>query len=202
MGRYLATGIMTRFSIIGRKRMFYDKDFKLEKEIDNILNDINKIIDPSLYKLTNKDDECYEFSLKPDIFDNNIHELIREISPLTYPNVDFFADFYNEKENLNNNDFIKNYPFACKVNSKGEYCIEINGEEIKEDYPFYPLYWIINDERLFYNVEIRAATILLWIDQDKYDGEDETEMLRIINNMKTKYYNSVLSKALIYYITG
>lgn len=62
---------------------------------------MNEVIDISLYNLADKSEECYEFSLKLDIFNNNIHELIKEISPLTYPNTNYFAYFLHKKMLIN-----------------------------------------------------------------------------------------------------
>ncbi len=206
MGRYLAAGIMTRFDVRKKKGWFSDKKFNLEKEIDNVLKDINNIIDSSMYDLVEKKENRYDFALKPELFNKNIHELIREIKPLTNPNLTWISDIIKELEEngktIYDKEFIEKYPIQVNISKNGEYSIEINNEVIEEDYPFYPMYCLINDKDLFNNVEIHIAIILLWIDYSKYDSEDETEMLRIINNMKAKYYSSPLSKSLIYYIIG
>lgn len=97
MGRYLATGVMTKFHIMKKNSWYVDHNFDLDSEIENILKDISSIIDPSMYKLVEKSEDCYDFALKPEIFNNNIHELIGEISHLTYPNVNYF---WNLEEKL------------------------------------------------------------------------------------------------------
>ncbi len=198
MGRHLVNGVLTRFKI--KKNNNYYSNFDLQKELYNVLKDMGRIIDVSLYELTTKGSDYYEFSLKPNIFDNNIHDLIREISPLTFPNVNYFAYSRNKFGDINNKSFIDNFPFKCKINSNGKYYIEINDNKIDETQCFMPMHWILSNYEIRENVKINACIILLWIDEDKYDGEDETNILRLINNMKTKYYNSELSKALIYHV--
>lgn len=206
MGRRLATGVMTRFEITKKNDWGSDSNFVLSSELENILKDISHIIDPSIYELVEKHEDCYDFALKTEIFNNNIHELIGEISSLTCPNVDCFWNLEEElKEkniDINSKEFMGSYPLSVKVDEKGKYFIETNTEKIEEDYPFHPFYWIIDSDRLYKNIEINAAIILLWIDENKYCGEDETNMLSIINNMKARYYSSPLSKALVYYISG
>lgn len=206
MGRHLANGVMTRFEIAKKNSWYSDKGFNLEQEIDNVLKDISDIIEPSMYKLVKKEEDCYSFALKEAIFNKNIHELIREIIPLTYPNVLYLHNILSELKEKNididSNEFIENYPFEAKINDNGAYFIEMNGKVLEENNLFYPLDWLIKEKRLFKNVEIYASVTVLWIDEDKYDGEDETNMLRVINNMKVKYYNTPLSKAFIYYVLG
>ncbi len=202
MGRFLANGVMTRFEIAKKDTSYSDEKFNLEKEMNNILKEINKTIDTSLYEITSKSKGHWIFSLKPEIFNKNIHDLIRELCPLTCPNVNSFIYIYREikekKIDIQSKKFEENYPINCKVDSEGNYYVKVNEEEQAEN--FTTLYWILNDRRLFYNVKIGSTVILLWSDEDKYIGEDETWMLKIINNMKTKYYNSLLSKALIYLV--
>lgn len=205
MGRALAAGIMTRFDIT-KKNNWNNEHFDLEKNLKRILKDISNIIDPSMYEVVMHDNESYEFALKPEIFNKNIHELIKEIGPLTCPNISCFYDIGCELTEKNTDicskKMIEKYPFAIKVSEDGTYFVELNEEENEwEEGLFDPLYWIIKDDELSENVEISASVILLWMDESKYVGEDETNMLKIMNNMKSKYYSSPLSKALIYYIS-
>jgi hypothetical protein len=43
---------------------------------------------------------------------------------------------------------------------------------------------------------------MLWMDANKFDGEDESPMLKVLNSMKSSYYKNPLSKSLIYFIAG
>lgn len=206
MGRNLANGIMSKFYVIKKERWYSDKNFSIEKEFKAILEDLDKVIDTSLYELTSKEEDCYEFSLKLDVFNKNIHSFIGELSSLTYPNTNMFYNLKSimktKKIDFKSKDFKEAYPLACILNKDGNYIIEGNDEdEIIESGLFFPLYWMVNDGHLSDNIEIRVRVIPLWIDFSKYDGEDSTEMLRIMNHMKLKYYNNELAKALIYFVT-
>lgn len=203
MGKYLTSSVVTKFKIISG----WYNDFNLEKEIDSILKDISNIIDSSMYNLTEKKENSYEFSLKPELFNKNIHELIKEIYPLTSLSHDWFKDIQAELEKENktiyDKEFIEKHPLEINIDEYGKYYIEINEDEmLEEEYLYGPLYWLITDKRLYKNVDIYAKGIILWNDWNKYSGEDETPMLCIINNMKAKYYSSPLSKTLIYTVFG
>ncbi len=202
MGRYLANGVLTQFSVKRVKRSFYDENYNLEKELDNVLKEMNKMIDTSNYELTAKEKDYYVFSLKSTFFEENIHELIKETSKMTLPNVnDFYTNGFNEKL-VESENFAKQFPFKAKIDKNGEYSIKMRDEEIRLDFPFDPFYWMIREDILLRNIMVRGETLLLWCDDSKYVGEDETAMLEIINTMKRKYYKSKLSKSLIYYISG
>jgi len=192
---------MTRFGISIGKRWYRDKNFKIEENLENILKDMSDIIDPSMYELVEKDEDYYEFALKPEIFNENIYDLILEISPLTCPN-DLEYEMKENHIDICSKEFIESHHFKMKVNEEGKYFFERDDHEVGEEYPFYPLYWITKEQKFSDNIAIRAAVINLWFDLNKYSGEDETEMLRIINNMKAKYYSNPLSKAFIYYVSG
>lgn len=196
MGRYLCNGIVTKFSIEKRNSWSSDKNFNIEKELKSILKDLDQTIDTSLYELCEKNDDCIVYSLKPEIYNNHIHELIQEISPLTFPNVDYFSDFEEKlkekKLDLNNPEWVKQFPLQYTVDKKqkdntmsefiltNQFCCTLHNEKVRN------------------NVEISGNTLLLWIDYNKYVGEDETVMLDIMNHMKTKYYSTKLSGALVY----
>lgn len=206
MGRYLENGIMTKFYVIKKECWYSNKNFSIEKEMKRILEDLDKVIDTSLYELTSKEEERYEFSLKLEVFNKNIHSLIGELSSLTYPNTGMFYNLESimktKKIDLKSKDFNENYPLTCILNKDGNCIIEGTDEdEIIESGLFFPLYWMVNDDYLRDNIKIRVIRIPLWMDFNKYDGEDSTQMLRIMNHMKLKYYNNELAKALIYYVT-
>lgn len=198
MGRYLASGVLTGFQIVNAG---YSKE-EFKKKRSNVLKDMSRIIDTTFYKLAGESDEHFSYCLEPKVFDDNIHDLLRELSDLTFPNVNYFCYFEDEVGDINDKSFIDRYPFRCKVESNGEYYIQINDNKINEKSCVMPLYWMLKDRELRRNIEIYGWVILIWSDEDKYIGEDETNMLRLINNMKTKYYNSKLSKSLIYYVEG
>ncbi len=203
MGRYFANGLLTTLIIKKNKSGFIDRNFDLKKELDNILKDISSVIDVSLYEIIEENEEKCILSLKTSVVNDNIHELLQELFPLTRPNTYGFCDL----KRTSDKEMIMNYSIKAerrldKFSKKDEiYTIIVGSAENTEDFHYFPLYWLISDKRIYNNTTIYGATILLWIDCNKYCGEDEYNMLRVINELKTKYYQSKLSKALIYYIT-
>lgn len=203
MGRNLSNGIITKIIIKkDRNSWMASKNFSLEKRIDDILQDVNKMVDISLYELTDKTENAYEFSLKPEIIDNGMHELIKEMRLLTCPNVNCFSDFETDEIDVYDDDFKDNYSFKCVVDQDKNYYIEANGERTREEYSYFPAQWLLDNDEFLRNVNIYVYYIPMWIDISKYCGEDESTMLRVINGMKTKYYKTELSKAFVYRIIG
>lgn len=207
MGRYLANGIPTKICVFLRKNQVTLKD-----DLNEIKIDLSKYVDLSMYETIVYDD-AFEFKLKKEIFNKNIHELIKEIDPITPCDSYLFCNlFYNQKIDVLSDEFNK---IKIELNKYGddlefenqnyitedEYYIKSKDSYIKEANSFPYQFWVLdNDVRKRYYVNMDF--IMLWLDYDKYDGEDETQMLRILNNMKTSYYKSVLSKSLVYFIRG
>ncbi len=198
MGRYFANGLLTTFSIKKRKSGFIDRNFDLKQELDNILKDIGRIIDPELYEMIDQTEEEYIFSLKTTIVDEHFQELIKELSSLTRPNT---YGFVSPREG--NTEDVKSMttcPVHASRNQEESYIIEGAGYTKVEDYQYFPFYWLIKDERIFRNITVTGSTIVIWMDHYKYCGEDESGILEVVNELKVKYYQSKLAKALIYYI--
>ena len=192
MGRYLANGILTTVNIKKIKGFSFDRDenFDLKAQLENILSDMNKYIDVSKYDIREENDEIV-LNLKNDFVNDNIDDLLKEVNELT-PCNHLFKPYFESRE----------YPLLYKCEENDFHIIEYNGESVSRDFWIPCCAWILNDEYLFDNVAITVNFIPFWIDFDKYSGEDETRMLKIINSMKKSYYHSELSKVFIYEIYG
>lgn len=197
MGRSLTCGILTRFSI-GR----YNDDIKLKDEIEKIKKDMSTIIDLSLYNLEEQDEDKYVYSIKPEIVDNGIHELIKEMEKTTFPNMCGLYKSESEIKNMDVKTFKEKYSFKLKVKhtnsyDDGNYYIEFQEEELEER-QWRPFNWMLRKYDKRRDVGILGDVISLWYNVDKVYGENDYYIIKIINNLKTKYYKSKLSGALVY----
>ena len=213
MGQSLALGITTK--IVIRKKKYYEKE-----DINYALKDLKKIININDYEIKYKDEDGILLKLKEEIFNNNIHEFLKEVNPITrvhssflplllgyeYRNIKIDKDFNKEKYPFKLKWYDENDKYQSEY-EKEDLCGECNviykDNRIKQDYmPFFNFAWILLNEKVSDNFEIELNFIPIWIDIDKIMCEDETMMLRIMNNLKTKYYKTKLSKDMIYYISG
>ena len=212
MGQSLALGITTK--IVIRKKKGYETE-----DINYALKDLKKIINIDDYKVKEKDEEGIRLILKEEIFDNNIHDFLKEIEPLTSGKSMFLFNLIDEDRNIElNKDFSKeNYPIKLKwydkndkyknEHEKNELCGECaaiykDNRLMQEYMPFFNFAWLSTDYKVRSEFEIDLEFIPVWINGFKIISEDETMMLRIMNNLKTKYYQTKLSKDMIYYISG
>lgn len=200
MGRYLANGIPTRISVFLKKGKKID-----ENDLIKIKNDLLNYVDLSMYEL-NEYEDGYAFHLKTEVFNKNIYELIKEINELTPCYSYFIFNLFDDCDiNVLSDEFNKdNYKIELiKSSNNLEYFVQNTnsnnsiGETLSYPYQFWVLTSEIEDK---YYVDMKF--IMLWTDFSKFNGEDETEMLRILNNMKSSYYKNPLSKSLIYFIAG
>jgi hypothetical protein len=209
MGRYLANGIPTTISVV------LERGYEVEKnDLTEIKKDLSKYVDLSMYELV-KYDNGYEFELKKEVFNKHIHELIKELEPLTSCRSYFMFNLLDKYDiNVLSDEFNKdNYkielskygdnPEYEKENyiRENAYYIRCQKGHISEasSYPYQ--FWALSSEiRKKYYVDM--SFIMLWMDYNKYNGEDETPMLKVLNSMKSSYYKNPLSKSLIYFIAG
>lgn len=218
MGRQLANGIATKFVVVKRKD-YINFDFK--KEQDKILNHLNQYIDISSYDIETCDDGLV-FSIKKDFFNKHIHELLKEIEPLTSSDIYFLFNLYDEKyrnidinsDNFNNENYPlelkfcdENYQFKDnyqKQRLENKFFIENDDNMIIEEDVFITSnYWpFVENKELLDKLKIYTSVIMLWIDWSKIDMESETHLLLILNTLKNKYYKNPLARDLIYFIEG
>lgn len=206
MGRFLACGIAVRFTVI-RNSKVEDKD---NNDLNDIKNRLNEFFSIDNYEVDDKTySDAFLFTIKKDYLEKNIHGVIRELSNLYYLWIDDIFGVENGKIDLNSKDFCQEkYPLELKI-------IDDYGEEklrvvSKEDYlndmePFYEPAWLYERNSIFgwdekYRLRILPAAI--WIDLNKYSGEDESSILFTLNSMKNSYFKNPLSENLFYYIFG
>lgn len=207
MGRYLANGIPTKICVFLRKNQVMMKN-----DLKEIQEDLSKYVDLSMYEATEYAD-AFVFELKKEVFNQNIHELIKEIDSLTPCDSYLFCNlFYNQNINVLNDDFDKINIELCKYGDnlkfedenrlkENDYYIKSEDSYITEVNSFPYQFWVL-DKEVKTRYYVNMYFMMLWSDCDKYCGEDETQMLSILNNMKSSYYKSTLSKSLIYFIQG
>lgn len=199
MGRYVAVGVVSRIDI------FRKNNFNLEKNKEKILTDLGKYLDLSKYDMESYKN-CLSFYLKKEHFNNNIHDLIKEMAPIIKSD----ALLYNcgEDIEIETADFNKqNVPIIIKRyekgNKEGEFYCECKEDSENEEIAYeFPEYWIFNDEDLSDELEVKFAYICLWRDWDKFGSEDETNLLKILNTLRYPYFKNELSKNILFYISG
>lgn len=188
--RYFSNGILTSF-VIKRENSYWENNYNLKEHLDEIRQDIDQKIDISAYEITVVEDDFIEFVMKPSFFEDNIYDLLKEMDSLTQPY--FFKHIHYDKNN---------FKIACGFDEESLFVVKFNDKEIKEERLYFSLCWLINSKTLYRNIEVFGFVITLWMDINKYIGEDETALLNIINTFKNRYYKTKLGACLIYYIFG
>lgn len=209
MGRYVANGVPAIICICKKNY----KNCDVTKLKDEILKEVSKYVNIHDYDIL-VDKEVLNLFLKKEIFDENIHELIKELEPITscrshllYNKKIDWDNFDQERYPINLKEYDDEYNYQNdydRKNLKEKKYIECIDEEFDCVEPFYPINkWMIwGNKLLSENLEVYFYNIQLWCDWNKYDGEDETRLLYILNNLKKSYYKTKLGKDLIYYVSG
>ena len=192
MGQYLVGGIATRFQITNKR------SFDLIKNKDEILKSLSKIIDISIYNVEEHIDRI-ELIIKKEIFEDNIHKLIKEISPIMNTKIYFFDSLYNEEVNIKS--FNKEeYPITLNIYEDKFY---LNGGEITESncYPDYSYMLLRDDESgLMYNIKVNMKLINIWIDPSIID-EYPLGTINVLNKLTSKSFKNCLSKSIFFYVS-
>ena len=196
MGKYLANGIVTHIQIINKHS--FSSELLLEK--------LKHFININNYEVLVFNDEIL-LILKEEIFDENIHELIKEVDDITSCNNLLLYNIYGK--NINNDDIKsqrfnkKNYPITIESRNEVFY---VKGKKEEQEWFCEPYnnYWLLwkLDDSVLSDIEIYIGLIPLWQDANKYCGEDANKMLYIINTFKNNYYKSKLAKSFIFFILG
>lgn len=204
MGRYLAVGIST--SIVIKKKYGWESSekFNVLENKDDILKDLNNMIDVSKYECI-YDNDYIVLQLKTEHFNDNIHELIKELYPMINCESCILSNCKKKVKILSKEFNKKDFPLTISNKKRNEeniiYCIQSDYEE-KLNYFISPEYYLFENYEYKKNIKVDLYFINLWQDFHKYDGEDETKMLEIINKMSRFYYKSPLSKNMLFYILG
>ena len=208
MGRYLALGVATTIDVYKKKRA--PLDFSITQNKDKIKKQLEKFLDLEKYDCCENDD-CFTFRIKTDIFNDNVHDLIKELYPMIDCYYDLCGDDYycgndDEKDKIRKNFNAENYPLTLTICGegyrKGRFCSSWNDGCEDGSFPAAPEYWLFEDKEFRNNIDVNISYITIWFDCNKFDSEDETPLLEIMNNMSRKYYKSPLSRTMFFYISG
>lgn len=206
MGQFLACGVAVQF-IVFRNSKTEGKDIN---DLINIKNRLKKYFSIDNYEVDDKSyNNLFLFSIKKDYLERNIHGVIRELSNLYELSIeDVFGKEYG-KLDFSSKDFCQEkYPLKLKnMNNYGKKRLQVvgTGNCLNDMEQFSEPAWLYERNSIFgwgekYRLRIIPAAI--WIDCDKWCGEDETNMLLTLNTMKISYFKNPLSKNLFYYIFG
>jgi len=204
MGTFLASGIATKIYIT-KKKDYWSSNYDIYKEKDKIFNILNQMIDVSYYEITEYEDG-FKLEIKKEIVEQNIHELIKEVS-LNMDCKHFF--FFNlckygaEYKNINLNNFnINNYPITMeKVPESNQY--RLNDTNIIEYLPYDNFrYSLLGNYESYAKLDVEMYFIPIWMDYDKTICEDSSRLLYLLNTFSRQHFKSKLSKSLLFYIMG
>ncbi len=206
MGRFLSAGIPAKITIC-------DTVENIDKQgLNKLIKEIKKYVKLNHYETTVYDNG-YTFKLDTDFFNNNIHEAIKSFYKKTefYPRhiLDWLSDEpIKLDKNFNQNNYPITLTYDYEKKYKGTEGLILQNEFLGFERQFPPEYWIIYDAELprYYNhnYKIEIEYITIWSDLDKYVGEDESNMLRLLNKFKTKVLaeENPLIKNIMFFISG
>lgn len=218
MGRNLALGIPTRIRVCKRKK-YVDKDYKVLDNKDKFLNKLNNMVNINDYDIfIDEDDDSINLSIKEDFVNKNIHKCVIEIIDTTGirglvdPNL-------NDRYKLNLNKYNqKDFPMKLQYNEEihdkfydmNTYYM-ISEKSYNTDYthlaafkPYFPQeYWLLDfDKTLYKNVNVYIEYMPIWINVDKYNGDDEINIIYLLNKFSRNYFKNKLSNDLLFFIIG
>lgn len=206
MGQFLACGVAVQFTVF-RNSKTEKKDIN---DLIDIKNRLNKYFSLDNYEIDDKSySDAFLFTIKKDYLEKNIHGVIRELSNLYYLWIDNVFDKEDGKIDFNSKDFCQEkYPLELKkIDYYGEEKLQVvgKGSYLNDMESFYEPAWLYKKNSIFgwdekYRLRILPAAI--WIDCNKWSGEDESNMLFTLNTMKNSYFKNLLSENLFYYIFG
>ena len=198
MGRYLSCSIAT--SMVVEKRN--DKPFEKE-ELNKLKQSIGRIFDLDLYNIK-EEENLISLEIKKNVFNENIHDLCREL------NKSFFLLHFMiyDNEYLNKDRHDEKWPISLIQTENGNKYMLVLGEnansnDIKSEdlswYGFSPLLRREFSNWRDYNFDIQG--IMLFLDINKVDFEDQTEIVCLLNWFKKGYFKNKLSGSIVFHIT-
>lgn len=226
MARFLSNGILTSISIQSKKRGI---EYDIVGNKDKILEELNKFIDTSKYKVHVREDNRLFLEVKEDFCNEHLHELMKEISPVTdcnsfiienlfrdeYPEL-YDYNIFSERPKMNYENF-NSKTYEMKMITHGETCdcekdsdecpkgtmsIKSKTGEIFEE----PTWgssegWLFKENKeLSENVMVFTCFILFWLDPNHIEIEDESNTLYLLNKFSRNEFQNPLAKTLIFYI--
>lgn len=184
MGRYVAGGLATKILVSSR----YKKD--ILKNMDEILNAMNHVIDLNLYEIK-KYEDCFCLYLKEDIVNQHLLELLKETK--------FYC--FNLNYLRANDDFQNKY--TLEKNEDNQYFLCKNDEKIAEEnllLESFSLVYLYGNYEDMNNVDIDIYFLPFGLDYNKILVEDESYLLFLLN--RNKNFKARLKTAFVYGIFG
>jgi len=197
MGKYLACGIATRIYVEKDK---YSSIY-MESNIEKIKRDLNKKVNLDNYNCI-ETEKGLVFEINPQFVTDNINELIREIHPVINCKEYFFEQLFRFQE-INIEDFDKErYPLKLTVDNNHYSLINSkNNSYISEFYAYENSEcWMLENEFLIQNLQINISYIPIWMEFNKYAGEDETNMLYFLNYFSRDKFKNPLFKDILFFL--
>lgn len=198
MGRYLSCSIATSMVVEERN----DKPFEKE-ELNKLKQSVGKIFDLDLYNVK-EEENLISLEIKKDVFNENIHDLCRELNKSFF--LLHFMIYDNEYLNTDRHD--EKWPISLIQTENGNKYMLVLGEnansnDIKSEdlswYGFSPLLRREFSNWRDYNFDIQG--IMLFLDINKVDFEDQTEIVCLLNWFKKNYFKNKLSGSIVFHIT-
>ena len=203
MGQFLANGIAIEIKVYAK-----ENEKRELKDLDLIKKHLSKYFCLDYYEIDiEKNENSFNFNIKKDMLEDNIHDCIRDFSRLI--RVDLKQIIGNDEIDYNSKEFNQdNYPLRLELEEdyNGK-TLEIVGKEGRfySGFSFYDPYWLYWDCDLFeyrekYNILLNIKTI--WIDYSKISMEDETTLLYCLNKMKKEFFKNPLAQSTVFFIDG
>ncbi len=198
MGRYLSCAVGT--SMVVEKRN--DKPFEKE-ELNKLKQSVGKIFDLDLYDVK-EEGNLISLEIKKDVFDANIHELCRELNKSFF--LLTFLLYGNEYLDEDKPD--EEWPISItEIPNRNKYMLELgenaNSNDVKSKdlswHGFSPLFRREIPNWRAYSFDIKG--IMLFLDINKVDFEDQTEIVCLLNWFKKDYFKTKLSGSIVFHIT-
>ena len=198
MGRYLSCAVATSMVVTKRN----DKPFEKE-ELDKLKQSMKRIFDFDLYNVKEADNLLF-LDIRKDVFNENIHELCREL------NKSFFLLHFMpyDDEYLEEDRSDEEWPISIKeISDSNKYILELGENANSNDFKSEDLSWCGFSPLLRreipnwrdYSFDIQG--IMLFLDINKVDFEDQTEIVCLLNWFKKDYFKNKLSGSIVFHIT-
>ncbi len=197
MGRYLSCAVAT--SMVLEKKN--DKPFEKE-ELNKLKQSVGKIFNLDLYNVK-EEENLISLEIKKDMFNENIHDLCRELNKSFFLlNFTLYDDEYWSEDKPN-----EEWPISLiKTEDGKKYMLEL-GENANNNYESEDLSWFGFSPLLrreipnWRDYSFYIEGIKLFFDIDKVDFEDQTEILCLLNWFKKDYFKNKLSGSIVFHIT-
>lgn len=204
MGRYLSCAIATSIKV-GKKD---NKPFE-KGELDKLKYSIKRLFDYDLYNVEENED-FISLEIKKDVFDNNIHELCVELNNSLYQSsfLLYEDDYLNKPKEEWPITLIetKDDEEEKKYNNE-KYMVKLSENSYDNDPVCRDLSWfgfsplLRRDIKEWSDYFFDIEGIDLFLNISKVSGEDETELICLLNWFKRDYFKNKLNGSLIFRIT-